>query len=74
MRLKKVDNIYNEVNNVDNNEVNNVDDNNENSSDEDEDIDIDNNQLTNQINSQDILDAIDLNKINQIVKKKKRST
>ena len=71
MRLKKVDNIYNEVNNVDNNDVNNVDDNNENSSDEDEDIDIDNNQLTNQINSQDILDAIDLNKINQIVKKKR---
>lgn len=40
---------------------------NENSSDEE----IDDNELKNQINSQDILDAIDLNKINQVLKKKR---
>ena len=84
MRLKKRDNIYNNVNNTEDN-ANDYEyekrerDNNENTNDEDvnenvdENVDenIDEEQLTNQINSQDILDAIDLNKINQIVKKKR---
>jgi hypothetical protein len=67
--MKKED-IYNNAddNDNDNNDNNNDNDNdNDNSSDED----IDDNELKNQINSQDILDAIDLNKINQVVKKKR---
>lgn len=63
--------IYNNNTNNTINTNNNIDNDNDNDNDNYSDEELDDNNSTNQINSQDILDAIDLNKINQVVKKKR---